>query len=117
MDQELKNLNRNIDYTASILSQTYRTLIQSLGKSYQRQISYQSIKVLGRIKAVTHAMFRYALHNFPYRQVDKLINGTKKTQIYFNCITEESFDKVNAAKRILNIQIEACDLNDSSEDK
>ena len=55
-------------------------------------------------------MLRYVVHDFPYGQVNKLINATKKIQVNLNCATEESFCKVYAAKRILNIQIEACRL-------
>ena len=104
------DLNYNINLTSQTLTDTYRSLIASIDKSYHRKISKQCIKVLTQIRKVTMAMLKYILHDFPRTQVKLLTKATRHTEFYFNCTTEISFHNIYLAKRTLHIQIEACRL-------
>ena len=50
------DLNYNINITSQTLTDTYRSIISSIGKSYYRRISKQCVKVLTQIRKVTIAM-------------------------------------------------------------
>ena len=104
------DLNYNINITSQTLTDTYRSIISSIGKSYYRRISKQCVKVLTQIRKVTIAMLKYILRDFPRTQVKLLTKATRHTEFYFNCTTEISFHNIYLAKRTLHIQIEACRL-------
>ena len=105
------DLDQNINLTSQTLSDTYKSLIASTGKSYHRKISQQCIKVLVQIRRVTMTMLKYILHDFPQAQVRLLTKATRRTEFYFDCATEISFHNVYLAKGVLHIQIEACRLS------
>ena len=81
------DLNYNINLTSQTLTDTYRSLIASIDKSYYKKISKQCIRVLTQIRRVTMAMLKYILRDFPQTQVKLLTKATRHTEFYFNCAT------------------------------
>ena len=64
------DLDHNINVTSQTLTDTYKSLIASIDKSYHKKISKQCIKVLTQIRKVTMAMLKYILRDFPTHKSD-----------------------------------------------